>query len=74
MLLGTAQMNARVSVITRSSRVLQTTPAFHIGGSGCDHTFCCFTGSHASRDPAAISRGKAFTRVKSRPVFHLPGS
>jgi acyl-CoA synthetase (AMP-forming)/AMP-acid ligase II len=33
-LVGTAQMNARVSELTRDSRVLQTTPAFHIGGRG----------------------------------------
>ena len=33
-LVGTAQMNARASELTRDSRVLQTTPAFHIGGRG----------------------------------------
>ncbi len=33
-LVGTAQMNARVSELERDSRLLQTTPAFHIGGRG----------------------------------------
>ncbi len=33
-LLETARMNARVSELSRSSRFLQTTPAFHIGGRG----------------------------------------
>ena len=33
-LVGTAQMNARVSELARDSRLLQTTPAFHIGGRG----------------------------------------
>ena len=33
-LVVTAQMNARVSELARDSRVLQTTPAFHIGGRG----------------------------------------
>ena len=33
-MLGTACMNARISEMSRSSRVLQTTPAFHIGGRG----------------------------------------
>ena len=33
-LVDTARMNARVSELSRDSRMLQTTPAFHIGGRG----------------------------------------
>ena len=58
-LLETARMNARVSELSRASRVLQTTPLFHIGGRGyvlgSAYDGGC-TVLHRAFDPVAVLR------------------
>jgi acyl-CoA synthetase (AMP-forming)/AMP-acid ligase II len=65
-LLETARINARVSEMSRSSRVLQTTPAFHIGGCGYVLGAAYDGGStvlHRAFDPLAMLQTIARERI-----------
>ena len=65
-LVETARMNARASEMSRSTRLLQTTPAFHIGGRGyvlgAAYDGGC-TVLHKTFDPVAMLRSIAQERV-----------
>jgi acyl-CoA synthetase (AMP-forming)/AMP-acid ligase II len=65
-LLESARMNARQSELSRSSRLLQTTPAFHTGGRGyvlgCAYDGGC-TVLHKAFDPVAMLQAIQGERV-----------